>query len=361
MAPPAAIFLAMALLCTTASGLSTDPEDYRPQDGASAFIERLRQGTALADYLRPGNLSCNATCNNQTFSGEECQGAFKVRCHGSLGKPGRNATFVARIRCDGQWKEAGGNGSAASNPTGKEVVCNGAFHERVLAFSEVRNGSRFSAMAYGCAFMYSYEATGLGNARVRSHTCQGAETVRSMSSVPSRGRRSVTLKDMEAILQDVASDDDSTTLADDSTTPDDAPVADRRSPRGDRNVSVTCNSQEASLREPCHGTLQVTLEGRNVTVAQMCKGWWIPAPRERRGFTCSGDWTVGMSKSGGRGSGLEIDGSCTGHVAIARRMISARGHTFRGSREVCIGRADASVQLPEPRLEPPVDRASAAA
>ncbi|CAD7697009.1 unnamed protein product [Ostreobium quekettii] len=248
-------------------------------------------------------------------------------CHGSEGTAEENTTFVTVIKCMGHWTEAGGNYSAYE-PVGATASCSGAVHQKTLACVDVDEQPVFLATEYGCALNFSYEVVNNGEARNSSTVCQGVESVTEISSAsPPDG--DVTKENLQSMLEDVLPDGDSSNAPD---SPDDQNVVDLQSLLDLGDVAITCNGQDTSLLAPCHGTLQIAVEGPKANTTESCKGWWFPVPAPGLIFACTGEWAVDASSA----AGAEAQ-DCMGHTVLETRVSLAHGHHFRGARELCIG------------------------
>lgn len=127
--------------------------------------------------------------------------------------------------------------------------------------------------------------------------------------------------------------------------------------------SVRCNGQEVPITRPCHGALEIAIEVRNISIAEECRGWWIPAPGRVAVFACTGAWTMGVSTNDGKNKS-EMDASCVGHAMLSSFHFEVHGHHFRGVRSLCIGREDYSSQTQGMKaildLKPMIEKTDAA-
>lgn len=331
--------LVVAMLSVTVGGLSLDPRDYDLVEGASASAARLRQGTSLAEYML-SDKTCSATCNNETYTAAdtECQGTFSIRCSGGIDKEGYNITYTSVIECLGHWSQSGWNESDSTSREG-QVDCNGAFHERTIIMFVEDHKAYLIVSRYGCMFMFTYETTSMGGTTFESSTCHGAGGYGLVQYGPEVAE-GVSEEFLEELLDDVS---DSFGPMDLELHPDAMTHSGLSSPIVKPVFSVRCNGEEASIAQPCHGSLEITIQTKNTSIAEECRGWWIPVPGPSMVFGCTGAWTVGISRNSGQGES-EQDVSCVGHNMLAGFHANSHGRNFTGSRSLCIGREDTSDQ-----------------
>lgn len=331
--------LVVAMLSVTVGGLSLDPNDYDLVDGASASAARLRQGTSLAEYML-GDETCSATCNNETYTAgdTECEGALLIRCSGNTEKEGYNITFVSVIECLGYWSQNGWNESDSATREA-QVQCDGVFHQRSIIMLVKDDHAYIAVSRYGCTFMFSYETTSMGEGIFESTTCHGAEGYGVVESGPEVAE-GVSEEFLEEVLEDVS---DSFGPMDLMLHPDAMAHSGLSSPIAKPVRSVRCNGKEASTAQPCHGSLEITIQIGNTSVAEECRGWWMPVPGPSMVFGCTGAWTVGISMNSGQGES-EQDTSCVGHNMLGGFHAGSHGRSFTGGRKLCIGRDDTSSQ-----------------
>jgi len=195
-----------------------------------------------------------------------------------------------------------GSNYSGYKPLGGAAACSGAFHQKTLACMVTDKKPVFLATEYGCAFNFSHEAVDYGETRNTSNTCQGAESVMSESSAGADdGAPDVTKERMESMLEDLFPDGDSDTFPE---SPDDESAVDMQSLLDVPDVAITCNGKDATLLAPCHGTLQIAVEGPDVDLTETCQGWWFPVPAPRVIFACTGEWAVSLSSKAGGGGGV---------------------------------------------------------
>jgi len=192
---------------------------------------------------------------------------------------------------------------------------------------------------YGCAFMFSHETVSMVEATYESTTCHGAGGYGVVENGPEVAE-GVSEEFLEEVLEDVS---DSFGPMDLMLHPDAMAHSGMSSPFV---KSVRCNGKEASTVQPCHGSLEITIQTKNTSAAEECRGWWIPVPGPSMVFGCTGAWTVGISTNSGQGES-EQDTSCVGHNMLAGFHTSSHGRSFIGGRNLCIGKEDTSALKPD--------------
>ncbi|CAD7697008.1 unnamed protein product [Ostreobium quekettii] len=254
-----------------------------------------------------------------------------MMCHGSEGTGQHNTTIATVATCTGNWTVDGGGYNPYEAASGR-AACSGAFFQKTLASMRVDEQPMLLATQYSCMLNFNYESTVAGEAKNTSTMCQHVESVTAAVNVGTVDG-DLTEERMESMLEDVLPDGDSSGPPESS---DRQGVDDRQWPLDQGGINITCNGAHASMLAPCHGTLQLALEGSDFNATETCQGWWIPVLVPRVTLACAGQFDAGVSSKAG-GELVEAVSICTGHHVLVNSATFVRDTDSKESRDVCVG------------------------